>query len=234
MKSRLALFALAASALLAGCTSPGSYYQPLIPRAEVGVRDAGGWSPYTPSQPARPEDREWRPANPDWGSSRAERREPAVRREALSEPVRNEERERRASPAAAESGSFSRAEPRDPPTDLSTRRVYSSRPERNPRAAPDESAFEASKPRNELVVSSRRGVRSEWADRAVREDNRPGFDKMVRDSASRGSGSFEDEAGRIYYGEAVGREDGCSVVEVTVTTNGGLPVVSRGTAYDCR
>jgi hypothetical protein len=68
----------------------------------------------------------------------------------------------------------------------------------------------------------------------VRADNRPGFDRMVRESASRGSGSFEDEAGRIYYGERVGRDGGCSVVEVTVTTNGGLPVVARGTAYDCR
>lgn len=233
MKSRLALFALAATALLAGCTSPGSYYQPLIPRADVGVHN-DGWRPYTPAQPARPEDREWRPANPDWGSSREQRREPDVRREALSEPVvRSEERDRRATPPA-QNKSLSRAEPRDPPTDLSTRRVYSSRPERNPRAAPDDSAFGTSKPRNEPVVLSRRGVRSEWADRAVRQDNRPDFDKMVRDSAARGSGSFEDEAGRIYYGEAVGREDGCAVVEVTVTTNGGLPVVARGTAYDCR
>lgn len=234
MKSRPALFALAAAALLAGCTSPGGYYQPLIPHADVGVPDDGGWRPYTPSPTARPGDREWRPANPDWGSSRAERREPEVRREALSEPVvRNEERDRRAS-SPAESGSFSRAEPRDPPTDLSTRRVYSSRPERKPRAVTDDSAFGPSKSRNEPVVSTRRGVRSEWADRAVREDNRSDFDKMVRDSAARGSGSFEDEAGRIYYGEAVGREGGCSVVEVTVTTNGGLPVVARGTAYDCR
>jgi hypothetical protein len=57
---------------------------------------------------------------------------------------------------------------------------------------------------------------------------------MVRESANLGKGSFEDEAGRIYYGQSTGHEGGCTVVEVTVTTNGGLPVVSRGTAYDCR
>jgi hypothetical protein len=231
MKSRLALFALAATALLAGCTSPGSYYQPLIPRADVGVPDDTGWRPYSPAKPVRAQDREWKPTNPDWGGSQRERREQSVRREPLSEPsVRREERDRQ---APAESPAFARAEPRDPPADLSTRRVYSSRPERNPRATPDDSAFGRPQTQNESVSPSRRGVRSEWADKAVRKDNRPAFDKMVRDSAGGGSGSFEDEAGRIYYGEKVGREDGCAVVEVTVTTNGGLPVVARGTAYDC-
>jgi hypothetical protein len=129
--------------------------------------------------------------------------------------------------------SFERAEPRDPPSDLSTRRVYSSKPERNPRRTADESAFGAAATRND-APSTVRGIRSEWADKAVRGDNRPAFDRMIRESASRGSGSFEDEAGRIYYGEAVGRDGGCYVVEVTVSTNGGLPVVARGIAYDCR
>ncbi|MCV9963751.1 hypothetical protein OIU34_17895 [Pararhizobium sp. BT-229] len=235
MKTRHALFALAFATLLAGCTSPGVYYEPMIPRADVGAGapDDGGWRPYTPAQSARPEDREWRPSNPDWGRDRPEPREQAVRREALPEPTeRNTVQEGRPEVPAAKP-SFDRAEPRDPPSDLSTRRVYSSRPERNPRRAADDSAFGTSASSTE-VQAAPRGVRSEWADKAVRGDNRPGFDRMVRESAARGSGSYEDEAGRIYYGEVVGRDGGCSVVEVTVTTNGGLPVVSRGTAYDCR
>ena len=232
MKTRHALFALAFATLLSGCTSPGVYYEPLIPRADVGSPD-DGWRPYTPVQPARPEDREWRPSNPDWGRDRPEPRERSVRREALPEPVERDFAPDRQAEVPAAKPSFDRAEPRDPPSDLSTRRVYSSRPERNPRRASDDSAFGPSATRSD-AQPARRGVRSEWADKAVREDNRPGFDRMVRESAARGSGSYEDEAGRIYYGEAVGREGGCSTVEVTVTTNGGLPVVSRGTAYDCR
>ncbi|MDW9478780.1 hypothetical protein GOB57_08685 [Sinorhizobium meliloti] len=235
MKSRHALFALAAAALLAGCTSPRSYYQPLIPRADIRASEDGGWRPYTPTQPVRPEESEWKPANPDWGRDRAERPGSTVRREPLAEASDREvEGDRRATSVPPDSGSFARAEPRDPPSDLSARRVYSSRPDRNTRAAPDDSAFVTPSARNDAVVAAPTGVRSEWADRVVREDNRPSFDRMVRDSAARGSGSFEDEAGRIYYGEAVGIEGGCSVVEVTVTTNGGPPVVSRGTAYHCR
>ncbi|MCS4089820.1 hypothetical protein [Rhizobium sp. BK176] len=234
MRSRHALFALAAAALLSACTSPGSYYQPLIPRADVGS-PGGDWSPYEPSEPARPEDREWRPSNPDWGR---ERPEPSVRREALSAPrVETDmpQAEPRTVPAAPTvKGTFPRAEPRDPPSDLSTRRTYSSRPDRNPKPTADDSAFGKPSSGASGQAAAPRGVRSEWADKAVRVDNRPAFDRMVRESASRGQGSFEDEAGRIYYGEAVGREGGCSVVEVTVTTSGGLPVVARGTAYDCR
>lgn len=234
MKTRHSLFALVFATLLSGCTSPGVYYEPLIPRADVGTPDDGGWRPYTPVQPVRPEDREWRPSNPDWGRDRGEPREQAVRREALPEPTERDPVHERRTEVPAAKPSFDRAEPRDPPSDLSTRRVYSSRPERNPRRAADDSAFGTAASRADVQADARRGVRSEWADKAVREDNRPGFDRMVRESASRGSGSYEDEAGRIYYGEAVGRDGGCSVVEVTVTTNGGLPVVSRGTAYDCR
>jgi hypothetical protein len=240
MKSRNALFAVAAAALLSACTSPGSYYQPLVPRADVGSPDAE-WRPYVPPEPARPEDREWRPSNPDWGREGPESGDHSVRREALAVP-RDEVVTRPDAPQSASAapvaptvkGTFPRAEPRDPPSDLSTRRTYSSRPDRNPKPSSDDSAFgkPASNPSGQ--ASAPRGIRSEWADKAVRSDNRPAFDTMVRESTARGQGSFEDEAGRIYYGEAVGREGGCSVVEVTVTTSGGLPVVARGTAYDCR
>jgi hypothetical protein len=234
MKSRHALFALAAAALLSACTSPGSYYQPLIPRADVGS-PGGDWRPYVPPEPVRPEDREWRPSNPDWGRERPESREPPVRREELAAP-RGEPSVQRDEPQAAPAvkGTFPRAEPRDPPSDLSTRRTYSSRPDRNSHSVLNDSAFGKTPSRNSEQPAVPGGVRSEWADKAVRADNRPAFDRMVRESSSRGDGSFEDEAGRVYYGEAVGRDGGCSVVEVTVTTNGGLPVVARGTAYDCR
>ncbi|MBY3150999.1 hypothetical protein HFO56_00955 [Rhizobium laguerreae] len=237
MKSRHALFALAVAALLSGCTSPGGHYQPLVPRADVGS-PGGDWRPYVPPEPARPEDREWRPSNPDWGRDRRDAREPSVRREELAAP-RGDQEVLRSVPQPAPAappvmGTFPRAEPRDPPSDLSTRRTYSSRPDRGHRPASDDSAFAKAPPRNAGQSAQPRGVRSEWADKAVRADNRPAFDRMVRESAGRGEGSFEDEAGRVYYGETVGNEDGCSIVEVTVTTSGGLPVVARGTAYDCR
>ena len=245
MKTKIAIFSVTAALLLSGCNSSRVYYEVPVPQKDVGRAGDDGWKPYAPAVPERRPEREWQPRNPDWGSDRRAPREAEIRREPLADPEA-EDVVRERPPVIApevkdEKPSFTRAEPKDPPTDPTKRRTYSSRPDRNAALnGPDGSAF--SRPAGEKTATvttaaeprRRAGVRSEWADKAVRSDNRASFDRMVTDSSRLGKGSFEDEAGRVYYGEKRGTEGGCTVVDVTVTTDGGLPVVARGLAYDCR
>lgn len=251
MNVKATVVAVATALLLSGCYSIPSYRDAPVPLKDVGTRADDGWQPYAPAPSAERQNREWQPRNPDWGSDRSGRWNDGVRKEALPpvsqvEADRDRPRSVQGKDASADTparpsstdDAFKRAEPKDPPSDPARRRNYSSRPAANAALnAGDQSAFsrpsQSGEPRV-LEQKRRSGVRSEWADKAVRDDNRAAFDAMVRDSSRRGEGNFEDEAGRIYYGERQGVDGNCTVVEVTVTTNGGLPVVSRGLAYDCR
>jgi hypothetical protein len=235
MKLKSASLSLIAILSLSGCHSMSAYSEVPVPREDIGgPRADSGWSPYTPSVPQPRADDRWQSRDPGVGVVR----ETPVSRQALPEiapvPSAGDGADDTREPVPAEG--FTRAQPKDPPLDPARRRVYSSRPDRSASPSADDSAFGSAgrATTTENTSRARRGISSEWADKTVRTDNRPAFDRMVSDSARLGNGSFEDEAGRIYFGERRRREGGCTVVEVTVTTNGGLPVVSRGLAYDCR
>nr|WP_250807980.1 hypothetical protein [Neorhizobium tomejilense] len=241
MKLTSVSFSIAASLSLSGCYSLPVYHEAPVPQANVGgVRDDAGWRPYAAPVPEPRPEGEWTPRNRDWGAEPPRRAETAVRREELPAvdampSVEDEDRPVTSEVVPREEPTFTRALPKDPPTDPMRRRTYSSRPDRNAELNKDASAFGRGAGASTATPDrAHRGIRSEWADKVVRGDNRPAFDRMVSESSRLGKGSFEDEAGRIYYGERRGNEGGCDVVEVTVTTNGGLPVVSRGLAYDCR
>lgn len=233
MRSKQVSIAITMSLLLSGCALPNIYDRP-VPHVDVG-RTNDGWRPYVSPEVVHSENRGRHVSYPDWGSERPVISERTVHREALS-PVdlRQSNKTTVVQPTPSEDGSLTRVEPKDPPSDLSSRRrAYSSRPERNAQFSSNDSAF--SRPSfDNGRQASRWTVRSEWADKTVSADDRPAFDRMVQNSASLGKGSFEDKTGRVYYAQPVGREGSCALVEVTVTTQGGLPVIARGIAYSCR
>ncbi len=238
MKALHVTLVVLAASLAAGCSPARFHYEVPVPREEIRVAPASDWKPYVPASGKKHQSEEWRPQNPDWGSARPVRHDQVVRSSPLPSPEDEHKSGMPSSTADDSRDEFRKATPKDPPVQTrGQRRAYSSRPDRNASLnnAEDSSAFDRQSTEKTVHGSTQRhAVRSEWADKAVRQDNRPSFDRMVREASRVGSASFEDEAGRVYFGESRRVEDGCSVVEVTVTTAGGLPVVARGLAYDCR
>lgn len=107
-------------------------------------------------------------------------------------------------------------------------RPYSSRPERF-----REQNRKGATPAAGGLRERRPYVRSEWAANRPEPFDRGGFDAMAIAAARDGGSSFEDAAGRVYHARTNGREGGCVVVEVALTSADGLALRSRGSAYVC-
>jgi hypothetical protein len=228
MKLKIATLILVSATILSGCHQGHFYPEMPVPKATVGSDVQPGWQPYQASG-SRPYGASEAPRQTDQWQQYPRPTPRPVTREPLPAPTVTP-RQPASQPADS---AFERAQPKAPPTNLNDRkRTYSSRPDKNASLNNlDRSAFQASaKP---AVIANQSYVRSPWADKAIRPDNRASFDTMVKSAARLGKGSYEDEAGRIYLGEHKGTEGGCDRVEITVKANDGTPVVSKGTAYSC-
>lgn len=249
MNTRSTIGALMVALLASGCVPGPEYIHAQLPPADIGQTrahtddvgsgqpDGDAWSPY-PGQGHDVQKRRDTRTDPDFGYG--PRDDAPVTREDLPAPaddasVPSSAPQRPYASVAPSDSAFRHVEAKDPPADLDARRtprLYSSVPGKvpqSPKPVATASAATAAAP-----VPGASKVKSDWADKAVRDDNRPAFDDMVRSAGRGGKAQFEDEAGRVYFGERGGVDGGCTVVNVVVTTNGGLPVVSRGSAYICR
>lgn len=77
------------------------------------------------------------------------------------------------------------------------------------------------------------GVSSAWAAGYVPEGFRSEFAIFARKAAKDGEARMTMPSGEVYSASIIGRDGGCSTIEVTVTADGGLPVVSRGLVRSC-
>lgn len=78
------------------------------------------------------------------------------------------------------------------------------------------------------------GVSSAWATDYVPEGYRTEFAIFSKKVASDGQARMTMPTGEVYSGSVVGRDGRCVTVEVGVTADGDLPLISRGLVRTCR
>lgn len=206
--------------LLSGCMGVSLVPPADVPAAPIQVPQSNERSDWRPYSSGPMQSSSSRRASENWAAGG--RKDQAVTRTAIPEVTHSDRPSE-----SVDTSAVARHEP--PSVSLSSSAAVSA-------SAPsgDWSAFKRGRTGPAAGSVFGTGVNSAWATDYVPESHRTEFGIFAQKAAKDGQARMTMPTGEVYSASVTRRNGACTTVEVGVTADGDLPVVSRGLVQVCR